>query len=356
MASMVDVLLVLFVWFLLLNHNEVDANWGLSRKEELRFKEQLTSLSTSAIRSIHEDGDVYDCIDFYKQPGFNHPFRKNTTFQILKRKLFMEGLQSKTDLPLKIGLKDDGCPYGTVPIRRIDKDEVNSDLKEEPGHHYAMLQTKPDPNRKIDGIESYFGAFNPKGIEGSQYSSFRMTLSNGDDNLKTGLTLNGRTQCFNQQCPGYIQLSSEIPLGWPIGRISVVGGIQYALKLRISKVNAINISTIESVWLLQLDEDMLMVGLWPTKPIGGGEVYSPLDQPSPPMGTGIHPYGDTRHAAHSRLIGISYENSQSEFVNPSDAVLYESDPKSYSVLDCGYEIGYWGRWILYDGPGGIKSD
>ncbi|KAG6687273.1 hypothetical protein I3842_11G063000 [Carya illinoinensis] len=216
MASMVDVLLVLFVWFLLLNHNEVDANWGLSRKEELRFKEQLTSLSTSAIRSIHEDGDVYDCIDFYKQPGFNHPFRKNTTFQILKRKLFMEGLQSKTDLPLKIGLKDDGCPYGTVPIRRIDKDEVNSDLKEEPGHH-----------------------------------------------------LNGRTQCFNQQCPGYIQLSSEIPLGWPIGRISVVGGIQYALKLRISK-NYMNTgpNSRESVWLLQLDEDMLMVGLWPTKVFG----------------------------------------------------------------------------------------
>ncbi|XP_042947265.1 uncharacterized protein LOC122280434 [Carya illinoinensis] len=249
-----------------------------------------------------------------------------------------------------------------------------------------MLQTKPDPNRKIDGIESYFGAFNPKGIEGPQHSSFRMTLSNGDDSLKTGLTvnpllfkdnktrlfahivLNGRTQCFNQQCLGYIQLSSEIPLGWPIGRISVVGGIQYALKLRISK-NYMNTgpNSRESVWLLQLDDDMLMVGLWPTKVFGrlndlgnqadwGGEVYSPLDQPSPPMGTGIHPYGDTRYAAHSTLIGISYENSQSEFVNPSDVVLYESDPKSYSVLDCGYEIGYWGRWILYDGPGGIKSD
>ncbi|KAG2679686.1 hypothetical protein I3760_11G062900 [Carya illinoinensis] len=314
MASMVDVLLVLFVWFLLLNHNEVDANWGLSREEELRFKEQLTSLSTSAIKTIHEDGDIYDCIDFYKQPGFHHPFWKNTTFQ------------------------------------------------------YAMLQTKPDRNRKIDGIESYFGTFNPKGIEGSQYSSFRMTLSNGDDSLKTGLTLNGRTQCFNQQCPGYIQLSSEIPLGWPVGRISVVGGLHYALKLRISKdYMSTGTNSRESVWLLQMDDDMLKVGLWPTKVFGrlndlgnqadwGGEVYSPLDQPSPPMGTGIRPYGDVKYAAHSRLIGISYENSQSKFVNPSDAVLYESDPKSYSVFDSGYRTGYWGRLILYDGPGGIKSD
>ncbi|KAG7955278.1 hypothetical protein I3843_11G063200 [Carya illinoinensis] len=385
MASMVDVLLVLFVWFLLLNHNEVDANWGLSREEELRFKEQLTSVSTSAIKTIHEDGDIYDCIDFYKQPGFHHPFWKNTTFQ-MKRKLFMEGLRSKTDLPLNIGLKDEGCPYGTVPIRRIDKVEVNSDIEEEPGHHYAMLQTKPDRNRKIDGIESYFGTFNSKGIEGSQYSSFRMTLSNGDDSLKTGLTvnpllfkdnktrlfthivLNGRTQCFNQQCPGYIQLSSEIPLGWPVGRISVVGGLHYALKLRISKdYMSTGTNSRESVWLLQMDDDMLKVGLWPTKVFGrlndlgnqadwGGEVYSPLDQPSPPMGTGIRPYGDVKYAAHSRLIGISYENSQSKFVNPSDAVLYESDPKSYSVFDSGYRTGYWGRLILYDGPGGIKSD
>ncbi|KAG6635753.1 uncharacterized protein LOC122280359 [Carya illinoinensis] len=191
----------------------------------------------------------------------------------------------------------------------------------------------------MDGIESYFGAFNPKGIEGSQYSSFRMTLSNGDDSLKMGLMVNpslfkdNKTRLFTH----IVDYMSTGP------------------------------NSRESVWLLQSYDDLPKVGLWPTKAFGrfndfgnqadwGGEVYSPLDQPSPPMGTGIHPHGDTSYAAHSHLIAISYENSQSKFVNPGDAVLYESDPKSYSVSDSGYRNGYWRRLILYDGPGGIKSD
>ncbi|KAG6635754.1 hypothetical protein CIPAW_11G064400 [Carya illinoinensis] len=334
MASRVDVLLVLFVWFVLLNHNiEVDANWGLSRKEELRFKEQLTSLSTSAIRSIHEDGDVYDCIDFYKQPGFHHPFWKNTTFQVW--------IMFTPTLAMDLVLTYEGCPYGTVPIRRIDKVEVNSDIEEEPGHHVNPLLFKDNKTRLFTHIV--------------------VSISK----------LYSITQCFNQQCPGYIQLSSEIPLGWPVGKISVVGGLLtfaiYCTCYHWKDYMSTGPNSIESVWLLQMDDDMLKVGLWPTKVFGrlnylgnqadwGGEVYSPLDQPSPPMGTGIHPYGDTRYAAHSRLIGISYENSESKFVNPGGAVLYESDPKSYSVFDSGYRTGYWGRLILYDGPGGIKSD
>jgi hypothetical protein len=42
---------------------------------------------------------------------------------------------------------------------------------------------------------------------------------------------------FNQQCPGYVQINSEMPLGWPIDVTSVIGGLpQFALKLRINKV------------------------------------------------------------------------------------------------------------------------
>ena len=29
-----------------------------------------------------EDGDVYDCIDVYKQPGLNHPLLKDHKIQV----------------------------------------------------------------------------------------------------------------------------------------------------------------------------------------------------------------------------------------------------------------------------------
>jgi hypothetical protein len=54
---------------------------------------------------------------------------------------------------------------------------------------YAILRTKIDPNRKLAGIESFFSLFHIEGVSGSQYSAFRMTLSNGFDTIKTGFTV-----------------------------------------------------------------------------------------------------------------------------------------------------------------------
>jgi hypothetical protein len=45
--------------------------------------------------------------------------------------------------------------------------------------------------------------------------------------------INGRTQCFNQDCPGYVQVNSEIPLGWTFLNPDAE---EHAVKLRINKV------------------------------------------------------------------------------------------------------------------------
>lgn len=57
-------------------------------------------------------------------------------------------MKTKVNLPLGIGLKDGGCPYGTVPIMRIDEDDLArakmnskiylSNTNEEPGHHVSI--------------------------------------------------------------------------------------------------------------------------------------------------------------------------------------------------------------------------
>ncbi|GLT81360.1 hypothetical protein SLA2020_527490 [Shorea laevis] len=154
MASRVD-LVVFFMCFLYLSNNLVEADWGLSLKEELTFKERLINLKKSAIKSIQtKDGDIYDCIDFYKQPGFDHPFWKNTTFE-MKRKFVCKRNERQREFTINIGLKGAGCPYGTVPIIRISKDDLarakmlsticSSNTDEEPGHNYAILEQKLTP-------------------------------------------------------------------------------------------------------------------------------------------------------------------------------------------------------------------
>jgi hypothetical protein len=67
----------------------------------------------------------------------------------MKHKLFVEGMRAKRNLQLNIGLKGAGCPYGTVPIIRINKDDLarakmlstiySSNIDEEPGHHVSII-------------------------------------------------------------------------------------------------------------------------------------------------------------------------------------------------------------------------
>jgi hypothetical protein len=118
---------------------------------------------------------------------------------------------------------------------------------------------------------------------------------------------------------------------------------------------------------LYFEEENSVIGFWPPALFGklsefgnqadwGGEVYSPLDQPSPPMATGLPPYGrNSRYSANSRRIAAAYENAKFHFVNPIDTEVYASNPPAYDIHDFGYYDEYWRRLISYDGPGGIKG-
>ncbi|GLT81353.1 hypothetical protein SLA2020_527470 [Shorea laevis] len=56
-------LIVFLLCFLYLSNNLVEADWGLSLKDELKFKKRLINLKKYAIKSIQtRDGDIYDCM------------------------------------------------------------------------------------------------------------------------------------------------------------------------------------------------------------------------------------------------------------------------------------------------------
>ncbi|XP_058203096.1 protein neprosin-like [Rhododendron vialii] len=102
-------LLVLFSSSLFVCHSGVEGGIELSATEDLEFENQLELLNKPSIKIIQtEYGDIYDCVDFYNQPAFDHPLLKNHNIRE----------------SVHIGLKDGGCPFGTVPIRRITKEDL----------------------------------------------------------------------------------------------------------------------------------------------------------------------------------------------------------------------------------------
>ncbi|XP_031390946.1 uncharacterized protein LOC116203390 [Punica granatum] len=55
----------------------------LTEEEDRELEQQLKRLNEPAVKTIQtEHGDIYDCVDFYKQPAFDHPLLKNHSFHL----------------------------------------------------------------------------------------------------------------------------------------------------------------------------------------------------------------------------------------------------------------------------------
>ncbi|KAK0572296.1 hypothetical protein LWI29_029344 [Acer saccharum] len=82
-------------------------------------------------RWVSEDGDIIDCVGIHKQPAFDHPALRNhkiqmrPSFDLPTEKLDTrnESSQSKPVIQ-QTWQKSGSCPEGTVPIRRIRKQDL----------------------------------------------------------------------------------------------------------------------------------------------------------------------------------------------------------------------------------------
>ncbi|KAL7188855.1 hypothetical protein ACSBR1_038667 [Camellia fascicularis] len=125
------IVLFLYVCSHLVGHNGIEGDWrSLTKEEDLELEEQLKHLNKPAVKTIQNNyGDIYDCVDFYKQPAFDHPLLKNHTFHFQMKPTSLpnrsrDQVSSKDSKPLHIGLKGGDCPVGTVPIRRTTKKDL----------------------------------------------------------------------------------------------------------------------------------------------------------------------------------------------------------------------------------------
>ncbi|EXB38451.1 hypothetical protein L484_022351 [Morus notabilis] len=364
-------------------------NRKLSRKEDLEIEKQLKLLNKPALKTIKtESGDIYDCVDFYKQPAFDHPLLKNHTYHyettpISPNKKITDKEPAGAGEPLKIGLQGEGCPIGTVPIRRTTKEDLiraklfadtyasrfNPLTVQRPGLHRAIVRTRSVPAKKYNGGGGMVSVYQPS-VSDSQFSSAQMTIQGGSDNIQVGWTVNpslygdtktrlftffkaGPTFCFNTQCPGFVIVNTDIPLDSIITTISTRGGPIYDMRLFVYR------DQVSGNWWLEVGPNYSKVGYWPSKIFSGlkdlatyvdwgGEAYSPLGQHGPEMGAGDYLDGDTNKDAFCKLV-----TTVNEAHNPEDAQnteTFSDDIRYYQVDDWGVR-GQSGHVMTFGGPG-----
>ncbi|XP_075086334.1 protein neprosin-like [Nicotiana tabacum] len=236
---------------LLLICNEVQGKTKLSYLEDLELENQLKLLNKPAVKSIKtEYGDIYDCVNFYQQPAFDHPLLQNHTFhpQMKPTLPIMKGYSddSITGWPLGMGLEGVGCPKETVPIRRTTKDDFIRQKLMSPtenvsfstsfsygnnmSNKLAIVQTENNPSNKFGGAGMVTAIYTPH-VKGQQHSACRLKIQKGSENIQVGWRVDptlyvdgrsrlythfqaGKIQCFNTQCPGFVIVNTKIPLDY----------------------------------------------------------------------------------------------------------------------------------------------
>ncbi|XP_038704772.1 uncharacterized protein LOC120000729 [Tripterygium wilfordii] len=158
-------LLMMFVCCTSGNFNGVRAR-KLSIEEDSELEKELRLLNKPAIVTIRTTyEEKYDCVDFYKQPAFNHPSSKNHKFdynEVRRQNLYPKGMRFEDSSITRqqyfntLWLNGEGCPVGTVPIKQITKVDLISQqyrplTSGEPGTHYAILRTNDGTTKKFKG-------------------------------------------------------------------------------------------------------------------------------------------------------------------------------------------------------------
>ncbi|XP_065637993.1 protein neprosin-like [Quercus suber] len=119
---------------------QVNGTRIISKEEELELERQLKLINKPPIKSIQtEFGHIVDCIDINKQLAFDHSLLKD-------HKIQNSGLLRNR--PSMIGLQQDACPSGTVPIRRTTKSDLIA-IRSMSNNIYPQTTKVPNIHRAV---------------------------------------------------------------------------------------------------------------------------------------------------------------------------------------------------------------
>ncbi|MCD7451183.1 hypothetical protein HAX54_009911 [Datura stramonium] len=349
-------------------------------------------------------GDIYDCVDFYKQPAFDHPSLKDHNFHPkMKPNLFQIDQNSSGSTSSRsstLWSENEGCPSGTVPIRRITKNDLirhkhmpppenvtfdtqfsasnnNSEPKgitymSSQGYKVAIVRTPYDPFIQFAGAGMIASVYNPH-VKGHQHSACRLKIQTRSDILQVGWRVDptlygdtktrlfihfqaGKIQCFNTLCPGFVQVNSEMPPDISYeDHVSHRGGPIWEDTMYIER------DLVNGNWWLLMEDNYTQIGFWPQKLFTGlagfattvewgGVVYSPQDVAEPPMGSSFFPIGQSNYDAYCKKIAIL--NVRQQTIEVDKTIPHTDNPNMYKVL---FEPLWFHSkpsfFVLYGGPG-----
>ncbi|XP_043718052.1 uncharacterized protein LOC122666001 [Telopea speciosissima] len=296
-------------------------------EEDVELERQLKRMNKPAVKSIKTDnGETYDCVDFYKQPAFDNPLLKNhipemsSSVQRETPKEVFSGAE-QPDLRLDGG----GCPLGTVPIRRTTKEDLIrwKSYSKPSGNFHQFLNMAP-------GYKA-------------------------DDSQRTG--------CFNAICNGFIQVNREVPIGVAFPKTSTYGGEILDLATYLFQDHN------SGNWWVSAGLNITNIGYWPRElfnsikesaPVVGwrAEVYAPQGEKTPPMGTGRYRYRfpydrypDYKTTAYFRAVRVNGEDNIGRGPNDKSLQLVRDGKNCYVVHDFPYIDDHYRHTFFYGGSG-----
>lgn len=338
----------------------------------------------------------FDCVDIYKQPGFQHPRLKNHKIQL--KPTFRRATKQSRSRYIEKAFKGDnvtkGCPPGKVPIYKYKsqktKHQMSSNSMESqigkfpqytqqfPGAHYATLDTSQNttyhgayaninicalsilkhqqslaqiyaqsgPQAELNTVKVGWGVF--PDLYGD--SQTRITgYFEVDEDPKTG--------CFNNICGGFLQVDPTYAFGIPLQTSEVGSDNKYDLNFQLEQDEK------TGNWWFTFHKYIDM-GYWPKEVFThlangasvirfGGETGSLPSMPSPPMGTGYLPEAKFLYSCFFADLRVLDSQFKEQEVKPEDMKIYrDTDPKCYDLVYPGYSGPDYRQAFLFGGPGG----
>ncbi|KAK4365355.1 hypothetical protein RND71_016713 [Anisodus tanguticus] len=363
-----NVLQTLLVLYFLLSYDGVQGEMKLSKLEELALEKQLNLLNKPSVKTIK----MKPTLSRMKQ------IPSNSTF----------------DVSSKAWLENEGCPSGTVPIKRVTKNDLIRQRRMPPpedltfksqledtnnildaaavGYTRAIVKTPDDPNNKFAGAGMIASLWNPH-VGGTQHSASRMKIQKGSDSIQVGWRVDptlygdtktrffvhfqaGNTQCFNTLCSGFVLVNNDIPLDGVFDSISHRGGrIIWELIVYIDRDLA------NGNWWLLYGKNQVQVGFWPpriftalgndfaTNVEWGGVIYNSAGGSYPQMGAGVFPLPEPALDAYCR--GLVILNDKGETINAKKTLSVVDRQKYYRVDDRPYWAGgKFPHYMFFGGP------
>ncbi|XP_077251418.1 protein neprosin-like [Tasmannia lanceolata] len=401
-----EMFLLLFVLLSLGNSGngvEGRGSISLSKEEDLEIERQLKIINKPAVKTIKDGyGQIFSCVDINKQPAFDHPLLMNHKIQMgpgSLPKVIKDKKASSLGVSLKVGLKDGGCPLGTVPIRRITKEELKraksspnigkgypsnaQDPSNDEGKFRFELQSTYKDGGAEFGSRAVLNTWQPK-ITGNQSSGSLVILrdesppeqtrsihagwlvSNGLyhdflPHLSTAWTNDNhqKTGCYDSLCPGFVQISRDLPVGIGLSPTSIYNGTQYYIIVTVYK------DLLSEAWWLLYGDEKKKVGYWPKVLFNstfadhadvaqwGGIVYNAGVLPWPEMGSGHKPEINQQYRTACYIGGVNFIDKNGDsipFTKENPYRIIASSP----CYEFFHDIQVPGEnyAVLFGGPGG----